>query len=51
MAVQPIGRPTEILLVEDNHGDVRLMMEAFKKAKLMNRLSVVGDGVEAESRE
>ena len=47
MTSQPIGRPAEILLVEDNNGDVRLTMEAFKEAKLMNRLSVVGDGIEA----
>jgi CheY-like chemotaxis protein len=41
------GRPIEILLVEDNPGDVRLTKEAFKEGKLMNNLSVVGDGVEA----
>jgi two-component system, chemotaxis family, response regulator Rcp1 len=40
-------RPVEILLVEDNPGDVRLTLEAFKEARLANRLSVVGDGVEA----
>src|SRR4051812_3328396 len=43
----PIERPIEILLVEDNRGDVRLTREAFKEARLTNRLSVVGDGVEA----
>jgi len=37
----------EILLVEDNPADVRLTREAFKEAQLSNRLSVVGDGVEA----
>jgi chemotaxis family two-component system response regulator Rcp1 len=37
----------EILLVEDNPGDVRLAREALKAGKVMNRLSVVGDGVEA----
>jgi len=47
MAAGPIGRPVEILLVEDNPGDVRLTEEALKEGKLMNRLSVVGDGVEA----
>jgi len=40
-------RPVEILLVEDNPGDVRLTLEAFKEGKLCNHLSVVGDGVEA----
>jgi chemotaxis family two-component system response regulator Rcp1 len=41
------GRPIEILLVEDNPGDVRLTREALKEAKVHNCLSVVGDGVEA----
>jgi CheY-like chemotaxis protein len=39
--------PIQILLVEDNPGDVVLMMEALKAAKLHNQVSVVGDGVEA----
>jgi two-component system response regulator len=37
----------EILLVEDNPGDVRLAEEAFKDAGSRSALSVVGDGVEA----
>jgi two-component system, chemotaxis family, response regulator Rcp1 len=37
----------DILLVEDNAGDVRLTREAFKEAKLRNQLHVVSDGVEA----
>ncbi len=37
----------EILLVEDNPGDVRLTQEALKDNKLRNNLSVVSDGVEA----
>jgi CheY-like chemotaxis protein len=41
------GRPIEILLVEDNPGDVRLTREALKEAKIRNSLSVAGDGVEA----
>ena len=41
------GRPIDILLVEDNPGDVRLTIEALKKGKLYNNLSVVKDGVEA----
>ncbi|MGH7766890.1 MAG: response regulator [Candidatus Binatia bacterium] len=41
------GRPVEILLVEDNPGDVRLTKEALKEGNLLNRLSVVGDGMEA----
>ena len=41
------GKPIEIMLVEDDAGDVRLTMEALKGAKVLNHLSVVGDGVEA----
>lgn len=37
----------EILLVEDNPGDVRLTRETFKDSKLANRLHVVGNGEEA----
>lgn len=40
-------RPIEILLVEDNPGDVRLTLEAFKEGKVSNRLHVAKDGVEA----
>jgi CheY-like chemotaxis protein len=43
------GRPVEILLVEDNPGDVRLTQEALKEGKVHNNLSVAGDGVEAMS--
>jgi two-component system, chemotaxis family, response regulator Rcp1 len=41
------SRPAELLLVEDNPGDVRLTMEALKEAKVINNLSVVKDGEEA----
>ena len=41
------GEPIEILLVEDNPGDVRLTVEALKEGKVRNRMSVVRDGVEA----
>jgi two-component system, chemotaxis family, response regulator Rcp1 len=37
----------EILLVEDNPGDARLTLEAFKEGKMLNNVTVVGDGVEA----
>ena len=37
----------EILLVEDNPGDVRLAKEGLKECKLHNTLHVVGDGAEA----
>lgn len=41
------GRPVEILLVEDNPGDVRLTIEAFKDAKVRNNLTIAADGIEA----
>src|SRR5580658_19030 len=37
----------EILLVEDNDGDARLLREVFREANKEVRLSVVPDGVEA----
>jgi two-component system, chemotaxis family, response regulator Rcp1 len=37
----------DILLVEDNPGDVRLTREALSEGRVPNRLSVVGDGAEA----
>ena len=39
--------PVEILLIEDNPGDVRLTQEALKESKVLNILNVVNDGVEA----
>jgi len=44
---QTAGRPSEILLVEDNPGDVRLIREVLKEGKIYNNLNVVKDGVEA----
>lgn len=49
MSISEFGKVVEILLVEDNPGDVRLTQEAFKEGKLINELSVVEDGVEAMS--
>jgi chemotaxis family two-component system response regulator Rcp1 len=43
------GVPIDILLVEDNPGDVRLTKEALKEGKVLNTLSVARDGVEALS--
>lgn len=42
-----IGRPAEILLVEDNPGDVRLTQVALEEGRINNNLHVVRDGVEA----
>ncbi|WP_225408393.1 response regulator [Stigmatella hybrida] len=47
MTSEDTGRPIEILLVEDNPGDVRLTIEALKEGKVRNNLSVARDGVEA----
>jgi two-component system, chemotaxis family, response regulator Rcp1 len=41
------AKPIEILLVEDNPGDVRLTTEALRDDKLRNTIHVVSDGVEA----
>ena len=42
-----VTHPIEILLAEDNPGDVRLTIEALKENKVKNHLSVARDGVEA----
>lgn len=41
------GAPVEILLVEDNPGDVRLTKEALKEGKVYSNLHWAKDGVEA----
>ena len=41
------GKPIYMLLVEDNPGDVRLTKETLRDAKMIVKLDVVGDGVEA----
>jgi CheY-like chemotaxis protein len=40
-------RPIEILLVEDNPGDVRLTKESLRDAKVHNNMAVASDGLEA----
>ena len=40
-------RQIEILLVEDNPGDVRLTQEVFKEGKIRNKLNVAWNGEEA----
>jgi two-component system, chemotaxis family, response regulator Rcp1 len=42
-----LSQPVDILLVEDNPGDVRLTQEAFRESKLNIRLNVVMDGEDA----
>ena len=41
------ANPTQILLVEDNPGDVRLTQEAMRDARVTNEIHVARDGVEA----
>jgi CheY-like chemotaxis protein len=44
-----LGFPIEVLLVEDDPGDVLMTREAFTEHRLRNRLNVVSDGDEALS--
>ena len=41
------NKTIEILLVEDNPGDVRLTLEAMKAGKVLNHISVVDNGIKA----
>ena len=45
--MQKISRPVNILLVEDNPGDVRLTKEAFKESRFPTEIHVAIDGEEA----
>jgi CheY-like chemotaxis protein len=40
-------KPVEVLLVEDDPGDVLMTREAFEEFKVRNNLNVVSDGEEA----
>jgi len=42
-----VRRPVDILVVEDNPGDVRLAFEAIKEGKIPSRIAVARDGEEA----
>jgi two-component system, chemotaxis family, response regulator Rcp1 len=44
-----LGRPIEILLVEDNPGDADIAREGLESSKVRNKLHVVADGEEAMS--
>jgi two-component system, chemotaxis family, response regulator Rcp1 len=41
------SKPIEILLIEDNPGDIRLTQEILRDGRISNNLSVVRDGVQA----
>jgi CheY-like chemotaxis protein len=45
--VSSSGIPIEILLVEDNPGDIRLTKEALKEGRVHNNLNVCDDGAKA----
>lgn len=47
MKSQIAERPVDILIVDDNPGDMRLTAEALKEGKVRNRLHLARDGVEA----
>jgi len=47
MTPKPAGQPIEVLLVEDDPGDVLLIREAFDFNKVNNNLNVVNDGEQA----
>ena len=42
-----IGKQVEIIIVEDNEGDVGLIEEVFEEAKIRNNLHIAEDGEEA----
>lgn len=47
MPEQPPSHPIEVLLVEDDPGDVLMTQEAFSDYKIANRLTVVSNGEDA----
>ena len=47
MTEHPPSQPIEILLVEDDPGDVLMTQEAFSDYKIANRLTVVSNGEDA----
>lgn len=47
MDMEDIPKAVNILLVEDNPGDVRLVVESMKESKRLTNLRTVKDGVEA----
>jgi CheY-like chemotaxis protein len=47
MKEDTVGRPMEILLVEDNLADARLTIEALRDGNVKHRLTLIRDGLEA----
>ncbi len=44
MNLETVGRPMEILLIEDSLTDARLAIEALKHGEIKHRLTLVRDG-------
>src|SRR5689334_16048672 len=42
-----LARPLELLLIEDNEADIRLLQEVLKESSVPTHLAVVQDGIEA----
>jgi chemotaxis family two-component system response regulator Rcp1 len=47
MVTHELGRPVEILLVDDNFADIDLMKEGLQQAKVHHNLQIAMNGVEA----
>lgn len=47
MNTSAVGRPMEILLIEDNLADARLTFEALREGQFRHRLTLISDGGEA----
>ncbi|MDI6723056.1 MAG: response regulator [Methanobacterium sp.] len=47
MENEAINKPVEILLIEDNPADARLVFEVLKDSKIKNKMHVIEDGVTA----
>lgn len=47
MSYSYTNKKIEVLVVEDNEGDVRLIKEAFSGSNVVNKFSVVSDGEQA----
>lgn len=45
--IEDMPNAFNILLIEDNPGDIRLVVESMKESKKPNNISMVKDGVEA----
>ena len=49
MTIDKQEKKIDILLIEDNPGDIKLICEAFKEGPIYNNLTIVGDGEKALS--